>query len=881
MKALTLLSTLAISTSALSADWKYIENEFNSLDEEFVIPLENSTFKIISKSNNTLLGTLSNKDFQSSNISSLTISDGKLVGALYINNKANLLRWNNQYQVSTQDTPKLLEGKQELFDHQTALRGRFYDNLEFNPAVISNTDENTPPATLKRNTLNIAVFFDNSTVRLLSNKDDINLNSINIAESFIRMDMEKAKLAFENTDMTIPINANYIHINDDFPTEPSIDQTETYVKATRQYQRLKSIDAVDIIQIVSNNNKDESWGGLATNNFSYEMDNTELPQHEYQKWPLMNHVKATFIGDGRTTAHEIGHNLGGKHDRRTLDTGDFLDGGIHYVGETNYGYINEETGEYTIMAHESSCNELTDNCKAIHQFSSSKPHNNKTIGIKAGEVDSADMASFLKISAEDVLQNRYIARPIELTHGNGEYTLTWPNTSDEYALVSSHDCNDPLIGDISTIPSDSIMHVNYHSITLPYNDPTRCLAISGRVKNGDKDNARWEFIGNIRTPEEYELFKPSAKTNIYKATSKDHETFRIELPVNMQNENYDVTVFSPLAECINTVDHGGFHSCQYPFDAPYNSIELELLNLDEFWLHKYFEINTTQVSTAIEITLTPKFDTMAMTAELNNDFGNRLVQVYSAEDWLERAKTIPANIILTVPDKTDSGVDFDSIITVVTMNIDISELMSQQAINTSEESYSLLPSENTVNLGDKIDFDNTVIRINNDRAHTTTLNDEVLVDTSETPTGHSTITLTNIDLTHKSVPIHILRLPKYERSCTPIYNQDLINCEITVTGQNLLDSISHKNQILTAKNNTVTFTHQTQLGRLNETETLKWVATLEKGKEGYAQSFSFTLSEDKDKVEEPEKKGHHGGTTSPILLITIALASLRTRRPLQ
>lgn len=881
MKHLLISTSIAMSLGSAHANtWAHIEHEFHNLESEFKIPHQDATFHINKRDNGVLFGSLSNKDFQSKNTSALTLANGKLVGSFIINGETTTLTHKDEYQLKTEKNKAILEGQQNVYNDIMSMKGRSYDNRQFNVPPYSKVSAQTPNANTKRDHINIAIFYDNSTVMKLADSDTINIKNINTAEALIRLDFERARQVFEETNMKHGLRAHYIHVPYYFPKEPGVETTYEMVTNLPQYLRLKQIDNVEIVQVITDQNEDSSWSGLAVNNFSYLLDNTEVPQHEFQNWPLMNFIKADYISDGRITAHEIGHNLGGKHDRHTLTYGDHITGGDHYFGETNYGYINTDTGEYTIMAYKSSCNTTSNKeCTPVYKFSTTEKHNNNIIGVEAGQADSADMSTFLTVSAEDILYKRFNPQSIKLSHSSDEYIIQWPAISDEYAIVTSQNCDSPLVGDISSIPPSNISYVNHNILTFPHNHPINCISISARVKNQGKDNARWEFIGNIRTPEQLGMWRTTAETNILEIKPKGEKpnTFTIDLPINM-TENYDISVFSPLATCTYIIDHGGYYSCQYPLDTSYGSIELELLNRDEFWLYKFFEINVTQTENAIEVTLEPKSDNFTTTDQIHIDTKSRQVPVYSADDWLERAKTIPAQIILSLPAEDSEGNKYDRAITVTTMNLDMSKIFAPSAIHTKQNSYKALPGTNTINLGNQIDFDNTVIRINNDRVNTSQINNETLVDISTTSSGNNKINLTNIDLTEKSIDLEILRLPNVNSDCTPIYNKEIINCEITISGDKKLSSVHHNNKTHNAKDNIVTFTHTVPLTREGELETLKWVTTLEESKEGYAQSYSFKLSEDPDKDIDPSEKGHNGGSTSGITLILTIIAILARRR---
>jgi len=85
--------------------------------------------------------------------------------------------------------------------------------------------------------------------------------------------------------------------------------------------------------------------------------------------------------------HEIGHNLGARHDRH-IDPG---------KGD-NHGYVNLEKEWHTVMAYPHSCLEkLKKRCKALPYFSNPGiQYESDPIGIPGGQADSADNVTIIR-----------------------------------------------------------------------------------------------------------------------------------------------------------------------------------------------------------------------------------------------------------------------------------------------------------------------------------------------------------------------------------------------------------------------------------------------------------------------------------------------------
>jgi hypothetical protein len=113
-------------------------------------------------------------------------------------------------------------------------------------------------------------------------------------------------------------------------------------------------------------------------------------------------------------AHEIGHNLGARHDRYQENGGDTRD--------ANYGYVNLEDGVRTIMSYPDACGASGIDCQRLDYFSTPdlQPEGH-VIGIAQGSPDAADNAAMFRLSALSVANFSGPERPIGLTASNGQF----------------------------------------------------------------------------------------------------------------------------------------------------------------------------------------------------------------------------------------------------------------------------------------------------------------------------------------------------------------------------------------------------------------------------------------------------------------------------
>ncbi|MGM0906971.1 MAG: PKD domain-containing protein [Pseudomonadota bacterium] len=133
--------------------------------------------------------------------------------------------------------------------------------------------------------------------------------------------------------------------------------------------------------------------------------------------------------DNSTYAHELGHNLGLAHDRKTL-TNDSQGGGTALDFHIPYGYIPENNQFYTTMAYSRSCDrdESDDGGTCYDENIYSNPAvfiGDTPAGKDAAEVDAADASSAASITlpSASLMRFRHDYYPVKAQVNNGVIEL--------------------------------------------------------------------------------------------------------------------------------------------------------------------------------------------------------------------------------------------------------------------------------------------------------------------------------------------------------------------------------------------------------------------------------------------------------------------------
>jgi hypothetical protein len=91
------------------------------------------------------------------------------------------------------------------------------------------------------------------------------------------------------------------------------------------------------------------------------------------------------VPDGVTFPHELGHNMGLNHDRKTYAS---QGGGNPPPSQYNFGYINDVAHVIDIMSYSSSCASA---CSYVNWFSTPRfKYQGNVLGIAQGRAGAAD-----------------------------------------------------------------------------------------------------------------------------------------------------------------------------------------------------------------------------------------------------------------------------------------------------------------------------------------------------------------------------------------------------------------------------------------------------------------------------------------------------------
>uniref|UniRef100_A0A486XT72 Uncharacterized protein n=1 Tax=Rheinheimera sp. BAL341 TaxID=1708203 RepID=A0A486XT72_9GAMM len=137
-------------------------------------------------------------------------------------------------------------------------------------------------------------------------------------------------------------------------------------------------------------------------------------------------------------AHEIGHNFGAEHDRYVEPEADH---------DYNYGYVDLETASKTIMAYSNLCDDNGKSCEQLPYFSNpALEHQNRPLGIAAGEPEAADNQKMLNFSALTLANYAGAGAPAGLVATNNNnmlgVSLQWQPFAGatHYEVYSSDSC---------------------------------------------------------------------------------------------------------------------------------------------------------------------------------------------------------------------------------------------------------------------------------------------------------------------------------------------------------------------------------------------------------------------------------------------------------
>jgi hypothetical protein len=271
-------------------------------------------------------------------------------------------------------------------------------------------------------------FTDDQNISLLIYYPTTALATFPSLLDLIELDIAQANQAFENNQLDTRLVVSKILPLDIRDTDDALNQMQGRSGPFANMEYVRQKYAADFVHfyvpdIISIGGK-RAYCGVA--NYA------AFPEGYISSYSAVGMTSINCAG-GLTFVHEIGHNMGARHDRFEQNGGDSR--------QSNYGFINLDKGVRTIMSYPDGCSGNQVACQQIPYFSTPKlsPDGN-IIGIDASEPESADNSAMLELSGYSLANLVGPQRPIGLVATNGGDTnsinLSWPEYpgADRYQL---------------------------------------------------------------------------------------------------------------------------------------------------------------------------------------------------------------------------------------------------------------------------------------------------------------------------------------------------------------------------------------------------------------------------------------------------------------
>lgn len=806
MATLGMLVSCSFSSFAYQS-WQEVEANFKDLNKVVDLPsiaTKQMQFEVSERQGKRLVGTLKYQGDKDKHLSSITLVNDKLVAQLHWKQVTYTVTWRDDgYSVRSRVRPHLIE---DNVVHYTQAKSR---SRYFSPYYQSfiQADQSLPAPPIKRDTVHQIVVFDHSTVRYLTGENEVTPENVAVARELLQADLVNAERAFNETDMQKGIKNRLIFADFDFPQESGTIETREAVRAIPEVSRLIAINAIDVVQIITDNNLNNGWGGVAYSGLGYDEDNINRPDY-YSDPPYFNLVKANTIGNGRVSAHETGHNLGANHDRHTLETGGWGAGGEHHFGAINYGYINPSESLYSIMAYYSSCWETADSyCEAVVSFSNSKKLHGIDLGRAAGAEDSADMAAFLRIAEQDMVHQRYDMKSLLLSQNSDGYRVEWPDVSSRYEIYRSYDCDrldfpdeyDYESGDVTVTEN------NYLDFTLDDNY-RECVSVIGMYKIEGAEGVRKSVLGSVLVPTKQASNLVSEASNTYVPQINNATVAQIGLSAPL-SEDSKLYLVSSLAPCIEP-DPNGYSCLRSSTAVNYDDLAYETDHRQLDWLDNYFDISIEVKSDGAHLSATSKYSERELTQQLADDLAGRVIEEYGYERWLFHAKAIPVELLITEPSLSWTGENYEKVVSKTTVNFDIRHLLRKEPILVDVDNVSLAPAEFEVVLGDINLLEGYRVEVDGKELDIKQNGDQAILDFSSFEAGNYVVTVSNQDFSEKEIQVVKHASPMIVQSCEIGEER---SCRIQLTGNQQLSSavidqsagLNFESDRVDAKNNVI------------------------------------------------------------------------------
>ncbi|MBC3767166.1 zinc-dependent metalloprotease family protein [Neptunicella marina] len=250
-------------------------------------------------------------------------------------------------------------------------------------------------------------FTDQQIIRLLVYyPSDALIDRPNVTD-LIELDVARANQVFENNNLALRLEVTAMLALDIADTDNILSKMQSRTGPFTHMERVREKYQADLVHFYSPDiitiGGSRAYCGYA--NYAAFPGGSASSQSGVG-------VTSLQCAGGLTFAHEIGHNLGARHDRFEQNGGD--------PTYANYGYVNLDAGVRTVMSYNDACSDAGVSCQQIDYFSTPdlQPEGN-IIGIAQHTADSADNSSMLALSANTLANFSGPTQPKGFVVSNG------------------------------------------------------------------------------------------------------------------------------------------------------------------------------------------------------------------------------------------------------------------------------------------------------------------------------------------------------------------------------------------------------------------------------------------------------------------------------
>ncbi|XPF95557.1 reprolysin-like metallopeptidase [Colwellia sp. RE-S-Sl-9] len=274
----------------------------------------------------------------------------------------------------------------------------------YNTTYLQTLQSEAPKGFTESNDIRILVYYSSLALQIKPSLEDL-----------IELDFANANQALINSGIDASYTlAGLVMINTYYPNDPLPDMLE----------RKGSFDRLDELRDKYDADLVNYYGhlGAFTDSFCGKAYYTTSASGWVDSRYGLSVIGINCTG-GLTFAHEIGHNLGAKHDR-------FVESSKTIENDYAYGHVDVENQFKTIMSYDDACNKAGVSCKTITHYSNpSINYQSIPTGIDESEGNSADNASLLNKTANIVANFNGVGYPDNFVVSKGIYSnevkLSW------------------------------------------------------------------------------------------------------------------------------------------------------------------------------------------------------------------------------------------------------------------------------------------------------------------------------------------------------------------------------------------------------------------------------------------------------------------------